>query len=216
MTRARRFALLLVAGILLSASVDSWMAWAAGPAEGGGGPGQDIAAERELPRLDVPAGFCPVEPQRGGNHAKLWESFTPPPQRNSKLLALEIDCATLREIETGPLRRPRSLFSVLTSPPDPRLPNSLEGALGALETRFSRAEIASKAPVLGRDGYAVYVEQRQMGRDGRPGLAGVSAFTLWQGKPFILNVIQFDGEAQVPEIRTRLAATVRSLHDLSR
>lgn len=216
MTRAWRFIPLLVAGIFLSASGDGWMAWAAGPAEGDGGARQDSAVERELPRLDVPAGFCPVEPQRGGNHATLWERFAPPPQRNSRLLALEIDCATLRETETGPLRRPRILFSVLASPADPRLPSALEEALSVLEARFRQPEIAAKAPVLGRDGYAVYVEQRQMGRDGRPGLGGVSAFTLWQGKPLILNVIQFDGEAQVPEIQKRLAATVRSLHDPSR
>jgi hypothetical protein len=206
---ALRFILLLAIGAALSAG-GGQPAWAAG-ADGGEQRREAVADSGRL-RFDLPDGLCRVEPQRGGNHAKLWQSFTPPPQRNARLLALDIDCATLLQAEAGRLVRPRRLFQLVDSPPDPRLPNSLEGALIALEERFSQPELAARAPVLGRDAYAVYVEQ---GKADKGSLSGVSAFTLKQSQPLILNLVHFDGSAQVPEIRARLAETVRSLHDLS-
>lgn len=183
-------------------------AFAAGD-EGGGRQAIEIAGERAF--LDLPEGFCTVDPRRGGDHAKLWQSFAPPPQRRANLLALAIDCLTLQAVEASGLRRPRSLLTLVDSPPDPRLPASLPDALAALEQRFSQPELVARAPVLGRDDLAVYVQQGDS--TAAPGrISGVSAFTLRRRKPLILTIAHFQDQPSIAAAREQVARAIRSLH----
>lgn len=206
MTTARRHVTAALAACLVLAG--GCLA-SVGAAEGGGR--QTVQMAGETLSLALPEGFCPVEPGRGGDHAKLWQSFTPPPQRKAKLLALAIDCPTLQAMEAGGLRRPRSLLSLVDSPPDPRLPDALPDALTALERRFSQPELAARAPVLGRDDHAVYVEQGH-GNQGQGRANGVSAFTLRRGQPLILTILHFQDRPAIAATRERAARGIVSLH----
>ena len=162
-------------------------------------------------RIGLPADFCLVERDAGPVHGRLWGAFAPPPSRGATQQLLAVDCATLREVEAGRLRRPTRLIGIYSLRPDPDLPPSAEAALAALEQRFSRPELAVKAPVIGRDRQAIYLEQGRSAAAGSGEPRGVSAFTFRSRDAFVVNVFYF-GEAPPTEtIRAQAEMTVRGL-----
>ncbi|WP_449255403.1 hypothetical protein [Bosea sp. (in: a-proteobacteria)] len=201
-----------------------WLGVAIGPmlpaaapglaAGGGSTPGAGRASAFVQPVL--PADFCAVVPGAGAMQGELWRRTVPPPERGATLRFLAVDCASLHRLEAGHLARPAAMLTILDLQPDPRLPPAPPAALEALEKRFGAPELAAKAPVLGRDERAVYLQQGDWSAQAAPGPRGVSAFAFRGAGPFVVNIFHFAKPPAVAAVREQVEGVVRSVIEGSR
>ena len=180
-------------------------------AEGeGGGSRQAVSGGQSL-RFDMPTGLCRIDPSRGGVHAEFWRRFTPRAERKAELLALDLDCETVRAADDGRLQRPARIAHLLNSTSDEEDGGSLPKMLAMLEQRFGRLARERGTPLPENDGRAVYVQQLGGEKSGETRLIGMSAFTLVAGQRLIFTIIDFGGSMPLAELRAATAKAVETL-----
>ncbi|WP_158693456.1 hypothetical protein [Neorhizobium alkalisoli] len=172
--------------------------------------------------IKVPEGFCPIDPKRGGYHEKVWQVLTPPPQRAAELKSLDIDCESLKASETGRETRPKHIFSVMRfhSGKEP-LPESLVPFLDLLQTRYEKREPLTPqfwqeppvagTPFFGRDDRGVYLGQRALREGGKIAVSGVSAYTLAEKVPVLMNYFAADGSDLAKKRQAAIAGIIADM-----
>lgn len=177
-------------------------------------------------RFEAPEGFCPVDPQGRSYDRYLWRHFKPDDKRNANMVDLEFDCETVAEgRRSGQIWRPKRIFMVSGAERDVDLPADLGGFLAVLLDRLTKREPLTNrfwqkppiagSPVTGVDEYAVYVAHREVAKDGRINVAGLSTFTLIHDRQLIMSHFEFDGRDLAGDMPGGMMRATASLHDLS-
>ncbi|CDZ46636.1 Hypothetical protein NGAL_HAMBI1189_15040 [Neorhizobium galegae bv. officinalis] len=172
--------------------------------------------------MRVPEGFCAIDPKRGGYHEKVWKSLTPPPKRAAELQSLDIDCESLKTSEAGRETRPKHVFSVMRfySGKEP-LPENLASYLDLLQKRYEkRVPLTPRfwqdppvegTPFFGRDKRAVYLGQRALRERGKIAVSGVSAYTMVEKMPMLINYFAADGSDLAAERQSAIAGIIADM-----